>query len=188
MTFGAEIWGPPLIAAGASWLSGQGSAGQETKMEKTKRKLVDKLLDSLSGEGPYSDLFAKDESIFHKSFVEPAQSLFRNQIAPRIQQAYGAQGQQRGTPMEDTLTRAGVDLDSELNKYMYQFKQSTINSILGGGAGAQNETSGGQDIMSGLGGYLSSSPFANQFSGFFKAKDNSSANTIPQRKGFEQDY
>jgi len=187
-----DMLGGPLVAAGASWLTGQGAAPKETKMEKTKRHLVDKLLASLSGEGPYSDLFAKDEGTFQKSFVEPAQAMFRNQIAPQIQQAYGSQNQQRGTGLEDTLTRAGVDLDAMLNQQMYQFqqdaanrKQNTINSILGGGAGAPRETTGTQDVMSGLGGYLSSGNFANQFSNLFGGK----SNTInqPQRKGFENE-
>lgn len=194
MTFGAEIWGPPLISAaasaGASWLGGKGSANKETKMQKTQRKLVDKLIASLTGDGPFADLFNSDESVFQKSFVEPAQAMFRNQIAPQIQQQYIASGQQRGTGLDDTLTRAGVDLDSLLNQHMYQFqqdamnrKQGTINSILGAGSGAQNETSGGQDIMSGLSGYLSSSGFADTVGGLFKNK--STANPAPQRKGFE---
>ena len=193
MTFGAEIWGPPLIAAGASWLTGQGSAKKETKMERTKRKLVDKLLASLNGDGPYSDLFAADQDTFNKSFVEPAQAMFRNQIAPQIQQQYIASGQQRGTGLDDTLTRAGVDLDAMLNQHMYQFqqdalnrKQSSINSILGTGSGAQNETSGMQDILSGAGGYLSSSDFSDQFKDYFKKPVNTTATgTDMPRKGFE---
>lgn len=189
MTYGAEIWGPPLIAAGASWLTGQGNAPQETKMEKTKRKLIDQLLSSLTGEGAYSDLYNADEDTFQKSFVEPAQSMFRNQIAPQIQQQYIASGQQRGTGLDDTLTRAGVDLDSMLNSQMYKFqqdalnrKQGTIQSILGSGSGAQNETSSGQDILSGLGGFLSSPGFAETTSNLFR---NNNQQQRPQRTGFE---
>src|SRR3954471_24933150 len=111
MTFGAEIWGPPLISAaasaGASWLGGQGSAPKETKMQKTQRKLVDQLIASLSGSGPFSDLFNSDESVFQKSFVDPAKSLFNNQIAPQIQQQFIASGQQRGSGLDDQLLRAG---------------------------------------------------------------------------------
>ncbi len=194
MTFGAEIWGPPLIAAGASYLSGKGSAPKETKMQKTQRKLVDQLISSLSGEGPFSDLFNKDENVFQKSFVEPAQSMFRNQIAPQIQQQYIASGQQRGTGLDDQLLRAGVDLDSLLNQHMYQFqqdtlnrKQNSINSILGSGSGSPNETTGTQDIMSGLSGYLSSSGFSDTFGNLFKNKSNN-VNPVPQRKGFEPEY
>lgn len=194
MTFGAEIWGSPLIAAGASWLSGQGSAPKETKMQNTQRKLVDKLIASLSGDGAFSDLYNPDEEVFQKSFVEPAQNLFKNQIAPQIQQQYIASGQQRGTGLDDQLLRAGVDLDSLLNQHMYQFqqdamnrKQGTINSILGSGAGAPNEASGGQNVMSGLSGYLSSPGFADSFSNIFKNKS-TATNPMPQRKGFEPEY
>lgn len=194
MTFGAEIWGPALIQAagsvGSGYLAGRGAAGQETKMQKTQRKLVDKLIASLSGNGPYSDLFNTDENAFQKSFVEPAQAMFRNQIAPQIQQQYIANGQQRGTGLDDTLTRAGVDLDSLLNQHMYQFqqdalnrKQGTINSILGSGSGAPNSTSGGQDLMSGLSGYLSSSGFADTTANLFKKPPVEQ----PDRKGFEND-
>lgn len=192
MTFGAEIWGPPLIAAGAGWLSGQGNADKETKMQKTQRKLVDKLLSSLQGEGPFSDLFNSDPEAFQKSFVEPAQARFRNQTAPQIQQQYIASGQQRGTGLDDALTRAGVDMDSLLNQYMYQNqqdafnrKQGTINSILGSGSGAPNETSGIQDILSGAGGYLSSPDFSNQFKDYFKKPNTTANNYEPPRRGFE---
>lgn len=195
MTYGAEIWGPPLIAAGASWLLGEGSAGKETKMQKTQRKLVDKLLGSLDGEGPFADLYSSDENTFKKSFIEPAQAKFRNNIAPMIQQSFIASGQQRGTGLDDTLTRAGVDLDSLLNEHMYKFqqdtmnrKQNTMNSILGGGQGAQRETTGLQDAMSGLSGYLSSQGFSDTFKDYMKppAQSNTTASPLNlQRKGFE---
>lgn len=198
MTFGAEIWGPPLIQAGASalggWLGGKGSAPKETKMQKTQRKLVDQLISSLTGEGPFADLYNSDESVFQKSFVEPAKAMFNNQIAPQIQQQYIASGQQRSSGLDDQLLRAGVDLDSMLNQYMYQHqqdalnrKQGSINSILGSGAGAPNTPTGGQDIMSGLSGYLSSSGFADTASGFFKNKS-TAPNVEPPRKGFAPDY
>jgi hypothetical protein len=198
MSFGAEIWGPPLIAAGASWLSGQGNAGKETKMEKRKRKLVDQLITSLGGDGPFSDLYSSDQDVFQKSFVDPAKAIFNNQIAPQIQQQYIASGQQRGSGLDDQLLRAGVDLDQMLNQQMYQFnndalnrKQGSINSILGSGSGAQNTPSGMQDIFSGLGGYLSSNDFAQQSKDLFKPNSPTTTappqapNAIPQRKGYE---
>ncbi len=196
MSFGAEIWGPPLIAAGASWLSGKGNAGKESKMEKTKRKLVDQLINSLGGEGPFADLYNPSQEVFQKSFVDPAKAMFNNQIAPQIQQQYIASGQQRGSGLDDQLLRAGVDLDQMLNQQMYQFnndalnrKQGSINSILGSGSGAPNQTSGMQDIMSGLGGYLSSDDFTQQSKDLFKSPTTTAPsqapNAIPQRKGYE---
>jgi hypothetical protein len=197
MTFGAEIWGPALIQAAGSvaggYLGGQGNAQKETKMQKTQRKLVDQLIASLTGGGPFADLYNTDESAFQKSFVEPAQKLFKNQIAPQIQQQYIASGQQRGTGLDDQLLRAGVDLDSMLNQYLYQSqqdalnrKQGTINSILGSGSGAENSTTGAQDAMSGLSGYLSSTGFADTASSLFKNKSTENS-PKPERKGFAPD-
>jgi hypothetical protein len=198
MTFGAEIWGPPLIAAGANWLANKGSASKETKMQKTQRKLVDQLINSLTGQGAFSDLYNVDEEAFNKSFVEPAQAKFRNQIAPQIQQQYIASGQQRGTGLDDTLTRAGVDLDSMLNQYLYQSqqdafnrKQNTINSILGAGTGAANKTTGLQDALSGFSGYLASDNFSDQFSDYIKPAPGSQSKapqTPPPRKGFTPEW
>lgn len=185
--------GPAIggLASGlGGFLAGQGQSG-ESKMQRTQRKLVDQLISSLSGNGPFSSLYNSDENAFQKSFVEPAQAMFRNQIAPQIQQQYIQSGQQRGTGLDDTLTRAGVDLDALLNQHMYQFqqdalnrKQNTIGSILGAGSGAPNSTSGGQDIMSGLGGFLTSTGFSNNIADIFKKKTTAD-NQVPQRKGFE---
>lgn len=204
MTFGAEIWGPALIsaagAAGSGFLSGRGQASKETKTQKTQRKLVDQLINSLSGQGPFSDLYNPSNEAFQKSFVEPAQAMFRNQIAPQIQQQFIASGQQRGTGLDDTLTRAGVDLDSLLNQHMFQFqqdaqnrKQNTINSILGAGSGAPNTPTGSQDIMSSLSGFLSSPGFADSTANLFKSRPNTTAppntfNAAAPRKGFERDF
>lgn len=193
MTFGAEIWGPALISAagsiGGGLLSGSG-VPKETKMQRTQRKLVDKLISSLTGDGPFTDLFNADENAFQKSFVEPAQSLFRNKIAPQIQQEYIAGGQQRGTGLDDTLTRAGVDLDALLNQHMYQFqqdamnrKQNSINSILGSGSGAAQQPSTGQNLMNSAAGFLSSDAFKDFSKGLFK----NPTLDQPQRKGYEPD-
>jgi len=195
MTFGAEIWAPAAIGAAGSvvggLLGGAGKANQETKLQRTQRKLVDKLVSSLSGQGPFADLYNTDNDVFQKSFVEPAKALFSNQIAPQIQQQFIASGQQRGTALDDQLLRAGVDLDSMLNQYMYQFnqdslnrKQGTINSILGAGSGSPNETSIGQDALSSLSGYLASPGFSKAISRPFK-KTTADTNQIPDRKGFE---
>ncbi len=188
MTYGAEIWGPILASAattaGASYLSGEGSRTKETKLQKIQRKMIDELIASLSGEGRFADLFSKDDEAFQKSFVEPAQAMFQNQIAPQIQQQYIAGGQQRGTGLDDTLTRAGIDMDAMLNQYLYQHQQDAmnrksnlINSILGV-KGEPYQPSAGQNVMSGLGGYVGSE-------GFNKRIDTAFEKYGPQRKGFE---
>lgn len=201
MTFGAEIWGPPLISAGASALGGifGGASNKETKMQKTQRKLVDQLIASLGGEGPYADLYNKDDAAFQKSFVDPAKSMFRNQIAPQIQQQYIASGQQRGTGLDDQLLRAGVELDQLLNSHLANFQQgaqnrqqNTIGNILGSGAGAPNTPSTGQNAIAGLGGFLGSENFGNMASGFFNQKPSTAQSTapsaMPPRKGFSPDW
>ena len=183
----AGITAAGSVAGGA--LAGGSQAKKETKMERTKRKLVDQLIASLTGQGPYSDLYSTDMDAFNKSFVEPAQAMFRNQIAPQIQQQYIAGGQQRGTGLDDQLLRAGVDMDSMLNQYLYNSQQdalnrknSTINQILGGGAGAANTPSTGQNIMGAVSGYLSSEGFSDSVSNIFKSK------APEERKGFEPEY
>ena len=191
MTYGAEIWGPILASVAttgaASYLSGEGSRSKETKLQKTQRKLIDDLIASLSGGGRFGDLFAKDDAAFQKSFVEPAQAMFRNQVAPQIQQQYIAGGQQRGTGLDDTLTRAGVDMDAMLNQYLYQHQNDAmnrqsnlINSILGM-KGEPYQPSAGQNVMSGVGGYLGSEGFGKRMD---KAFDMYNTPKTP-RKGFE---
>lgn len=192
MTFGAEIWGPPLIQAAGSvasgWLSGQGSKRGETKLQRTQRKLIDDLVMSLKGQGSYNDLFNSNEDVFNKSFVEPAKAMFRNQVAPQIQQSYIASGQQRGTGLDDQLLRAGVDLDQMLNQQYYQFtqdamnrKQNAMNTILGQG-GQPSQTTGAQDAMAGLGGYFGSEGFAKTTADIFDKYVKPKAEA---RKGFE---
>lgn len=191
MPFGIETWAPPILSAlasvGSGFLGGRSEPKKETRIQSTQRNLIDQLLASLNGSGPFSDLYRSDEDLFQKSFVEPAQSKFRNQIAPQIQQQYIASGQQRGTGLDDQLLRAGVDLDSMLNQYMADFqqqamnrKQGTINSILGYGPGAPNQPTASQDVMSSLSGYLSSPSFANTTANLFR-----NPNQMLQRKGFE---
>jgi len=173
---------------GGGLLAGQGS-GKETKTQRTQRKLIDQLISSLNGSGPYSDLFKTDESAFQKSFVDPAKSMFSNQIAPQIQQQFIAGGQQRGTGLDDQLLRAGVDLDQLLNQNYLQFQnqgkdrtQNTINSILGGGAGGTQGMSTTQSLQNAGAGYLSSSAFSDSFSDILNKFNQPSA---APRKGFE---
>jgi hypothetical protein len=162
----------PIIAAGlgaagsvaGGWLANKG-AGKETKIQKKQRKLIDQLMASLNGEGPYADLYKFDQDSFNKSFVEPAKNRFNNQIAPQIQQNYIASGQQRGTGLDDTLTRAGVDMNDLLNQYMMDYQeagknrmQNTMSQILGAGSGP-SQMSGSNAAAQGGGGYLTGEGF-----------------------------
>lgn len=193
---------PSLIGAVGSiasgFLGGEGSKKKESKMQKTNRHFVDQLIASLNGQGPYSDLYNFDQKTFNKSFVEPAQAKFRNQIAPQIQQQYIASGQQRGTGLDDQLLRAGVDLDSMLNQYMYQAqqdamnrKQSALGAVAGAGGGAASQPSTGQNLMSATGGYLASPEFANMVQGLVPKSNTNMPGmpaTPPPRKGFSSDW
>jgi len=176
-----------------------GSGNKESKMQKTQRHLVDKLLASLSGQGPYSDLFNYDESAFQKSFVEPAKSMFQNQIAPQIQQQYIASGQQRGTGLDDTLTRAGVDMDQLLNQYMMHYQEAAkqrgvgaLGSILGV-QGAPPQQSFGQNLGQATAGYFASPAFGETIKGLSKTDVQQKSNifnqpTQPTRKGYLPDW
>jgi hypothetical protein len=188
----------PLIAAGVSAagsaLSGYLSRHKESKTDQRKRELIDDLLASVKGNGPYSDMFKTSEADFNKSYVQPAKARFRNQIAPQIQQEYIYNGQQNGTGLEDTLTRAGVDLDQMLNEQYLNYvnqgntnKQNTINSILGSTASKPSQ-SGLSAAGQGVAGYSQSDTFGNQVGDILKAfKDREGKNTppaAPERAGF----
>lgn len=111
---------------------------KETKTQKMQRHLIDELIGSVKGKGRFADLFNENTAkrnerfdpsneAFQKSFVQPAQSLFRNQLAPQIQQKYIQSGQQGSSGLDDQLLRAGVDLDSLLNQHMMEFQQGAYN-------------------------------------------------------------
>lgn len=159
-------------------------------MDKQKRQLIDELLASVKGNGPFSDMFKADDATFQKSFVEPAKQRFRDQISPQIQQSYIANGQQRGTGLDDTLSRTGVDLDQMLNQQYMQYqnnandrKQNAISSILGGNYGSGNQ-SVGSAASQGAAGYLSSSGFGSDLSAILNGFNQQSTPKPKSRAGF----
>lgn len=167
---------------------------KETKIQTGQRELIDQLLASLSGEGPYSDLFNASEDAFQKSYVEPAKQRFQSQISPQIQQSYIQGGQQRSTGLQDTLARAGVDLDQMLNQqymdYLQRAQQNQMNAIgqiLGQGAGVQSPLSPWEKAQQGVSGYLGSEGFGKNLGSIlssFGERGQKEAPT-PARKGFE---
>lgn len=123
-------WAPAAINAAAtigSALLSRNRGTPKSGIDKRKTKLIDDLLQSLKGQGSFSNLFNASDEDFQKSFVNPAKQMFNSQIAPQIQQSYIASGQQRGTGLDDTLQRAGVDLDQMLNQQYYNYKQDAMN-------------------------------------------------------------
>ena len=186
-----------LGSGAVSGLSGLFSRNQrETKTQGQQRKLIDELMSSLFGEGEFSDLFSADEDTFQKSFVDPAKARFKSQTAPQIQQSFISSGQQRGTGLDDTLTRAGVDMDQLLNEQFAGFQQdaqnrrlNAISSILGLGAGPQQPLSIGDKFAGGVSGYLSSGKegAGSDINSILDAFSNSQKAKKQSREGFENE-
>jgi len=186
----ASLIAAAISASGsiAGGMLGNSGPPPETKMQKTQRKLVDDLLQSLKGGGSYSGLFNADEETFNKSFRDPAMSRFSNVIAPGIQQQSLASGQQRGTGLDDQLLRAGVDMNQLLNQTYGSWQEAAkgrsmqaLQASLGMGAGAPNQMSTGQAAMQGLGGYLNSDAFTQQVNQGFKPYTNPQQQNETQR-------
>jgi len=183
---------PALInaagAIGGGLLARRGS--EETDTQGQKRTLIDQIMASLSGDGPYSDLFQMDEEAFNKSFVEPAKQRFRDVTAPSIQQQYIASGQQRGTGLDDSLARAGIDMDQMLNQQYADFQgqgqdrmMKLIQSVLGAGDGARPAQSFGNAAMQGGAGFLSGEGFQKGLEGIlehYRKPANQSASPTPE--------
>jgi hypothetical protein len=157
---GAVVGG--LIGAGGSLLGGAMSKPKETPNQQRQSQLLDQLLSSLNGSGPYADLFSPNMDTFNKGFADPMRSKFTNQTAPAIQQSFIASGQQRNSGMQNHLTQAGVDMDQMINQAYMQYQQqgnanrmNAMNAILGAPAGVP-QMSGWESAKQGLGGYLGS--------------------------------
>ena len=191
-----------LSAAGAvgGGMLARGGQGGETRIQRKQRKMLDELYRSLKGNGSFSDLFNTDEAAFQKSYVNPAKSMFNNQIAPQIQQNYIASGQQRNSGMEDQMLRAGVDLDQILNQAYMQYQESgknrkmnALSSFLGAGSGAPNASSPMNDFGQAVAGYASSDAFSNTISDYAKSANAAPAAQAPSplsqppRAGFKAD-
>lgn len=199
---------PMLAQAGLSGLSallGMDSQGVGPDVQR-KTQLLEQLLASINGEGPYSDLFNMDEEAFQRSYVEPAKQRFRDITAPTIQQSFIAQGQQRGTGLEDTLSRAGIDMDQLLNQQFADMQQRSqqnklgaINTILGTDTGAPAPgPSAAQSFFQGVGGGIGTESFGNAIGGLLGGNRNISvglggtrnrpaqaSTTTRVRKGFQ---
>jgi len=183
----------PLISAligaggaiGGSALARRGN--QETPIQGRQRELIDQLMSSLGGDGPFSSLFNVDEESFQRSFVDPMKEKFRSQIAPQIQQGYISSGQQRGTGLDDKLSRAGVDMDQLLNQYYAQMQEGARNrqanamgSILGVNQGAAPEQSMGQAIGQGITGYVGSEGFGQSMDDIIKGFTKKPEDNLPK--------
>jgi len=175
---------PAAVNIGSSLLSSylnRDRGSKETPIQKGQRKTIDEVLASLKGNGPYADLFRSDQEGFQKSVVDPSIHRFNSQIAPQIQQQYIAGGMQNGTGMQDALTRAGVDLNSNIDQLYLPYMQgaqnravSGLSGVLSQGPGVNTQDqSGSEAVGQGFAGYLSSPSFGKDFNSileFFKNK------------------
>lgn len=206
-TTGASIgsfFGPVGTTAGGllggigGWLFGGNKKSSETEIQKKQRELVDQLIASLNGNGPYSGLFQANEADFNKSFREPALANFKNRTAPAIQQAYvgGQYGQQRGgTGIEDSLARAGVDMDQMLNQSWAQYQQAAQDRQANAISGILNQGPGAPQAQSPSSQYFGSESLGNDINQILKSFNDRRYNQTdsltdrfePVRKGFEQD-
>lgn len=148
---------------GGAYLSSSGE-NKRSRTQKKNQATIDDILAGLRGEGPYADMFAMDQDAFQQSYVEPAKAMFENQISPQIQQSFIASGLQRGTGLDDTLTRAGVDLDAMINSAYMDYlnntmnrRNSALNQVLGADVGGV-KLSNSDRFNQAAGGYLLSDP------------------------------
>ncbi len=187
-----------LITAGGSIAGGflQGDP-KESESQKRTRELLDDLIASVKGEGSFSALFQADEATFDKSFRQPALRRFRTQRAPQIRETFLAANQQGGTALEDSLTRAGVDLNSMLDEQFLNFQQgaqnrqvSALNAALGTSAGfegPQPPSSFGETFKQGAGGFLQGENFGESIDQILDAfRNKSTQNNQLVREGFER--
>ena len=198
-----------LIAAAIGAAGSIGSAAlssnpKETKIQKQKRGLIEQLLEGVNGSGPFSNMFEMDDDSFQQYFVNPSKARFQNERAPQIQQSFIASGQQRGTGLDDALTRAGIDMDQLLNEQYGSFQQGAMNrksnmigQILGAGNGVPPGLSTGEKYQEGAAGYLSSGDdgFGRDISSILDAYGEKKSNQKtreqerfkpPAREGYEQ--
>ena len=169
------------IGVGGSALGGifGRERGKETPTQQRQKMAIDDILAGIKGEGPYASLFSADQDAFQRSYVDPAKSRFEKQIAPQIQQEFIASGQQRGTGLDDTLSRAGVDMDMQLAEQYGQFQENALQRqlqalgiTLGAGSGAPVGQSAGSAAGQGLAGYFASPGFSTGLSGLLDQYSN----------------
>ncbi|MDP2652184.1 MAG: hypothetical protein Q8O94_03540 [bacterium] len=163
---------PAIIAALITAAGSMGGAaigasgrGKETSIQKQQRKTIDQILAGIQGQGPYANMFSVDRDLFKQTVEDPMMETFRNRGIPQIQQSYIASGQQRGTGMDDTLTRAGVDLQGMVSEQYGKYvndamnrRVSALGNVTGAGAGFSPDTSASTGAQA-VGGYLASDDF-----------------------------
>ena len=148
---GAQIAAAAIPAIIGALTAGKGT-NQRDITPKFQTDLINQLLSGIKGEGPLASLFGTDINAFQTSVSDPLQNIFQKQIAPGIQQASIASGQQRGTPLESQLARAGVDVQGGINQLFLPFQQQgqqNMQDVIGKILGFSPQTQTSPDALGG---------------------------------------
>jgi hypothetical protein len=146
---GFSVGGPAgAVVGGVAGLFGGLWGGNKKKkkkklstLDKNQQGLHDEQYQAFHGEGPLADLYNYDpekaNAVFDQNIGNPAYRNFSEQIVPKITGAYRSQGLMNSSYSGDALSKAGRDVQENLNakrsEYMYnqenQAKQNKINSL-----------------------------------------------------------
>lgn len=172
-----SIFGPigAGIGGAVGALGGLFGGGKKKKkkkistLDKDQRRLSQTQHQSILGKGPLADLYNYDpekaNSVFDQTIANPAYRGFEEKIAPQITGQFRSQGLQNSSYSGDALSRAGRDVQENLNgrraEYLYNeqnqarsAKRSAVENMQNRQNFAYDTTaprSGGFDINSILG-------------------------------------
>ncbi len=119
--------------------------GKRSTLDPQQQQLYDDYIASISGEGPYSDLYNFDaegyNDVFNKSIARPAYRNFKENIIPGITGHFRSKNLGTSSYTGEALSRAGRDVQENLDALRSQNvfsgqqqaktnKQNSINSIL----------------------------------------------------------
>lgn len=117
-------------------LGGQDKTKQLSLMTPEQKELMKLLQQGVTGQGgPFSELGGFNEESFQKGVVNPALKNFQDNILPMLQEKFISGNQVGGSGMQRGFQKAGVDLQSELAKLMYQAQQDQLKNRLSAAQG-----------------------------------------------------
>lgn len=139
-----STFGPVGTAAGAVIGGAAGLFGKKKRKKKPKKlstldpkqqQLYNDYIDSLSGQGPYSDMYQFNPEqageVFDKSVARPAYRSYEENVIPKITGQYRSGNIMNSSYSAEALARSGRDvqesLDAERAKAMYQGQQDVYN-------------------------------------------------------------
>jgi hypothetical protein len=120
---------------------------QMSRLTGGQEDLLNNLMMGLQGQGSMAGLFGVDPEFFQQSFVDPAMRQFEQRTAPAIQQRFIASGGARGSNVQDSLTRAGADMQGQLNQTLAGLiNQAQNRAMQGAQLGLGTQAFGFQEI------------------------------------------